>query len=121
MPSSLCKNSFKKEVLEANTLVLVHFWAPWCGLCRMIEPALNRFLQESGETVKLVGINADENLRLASSYRITNLPTVLLFKDGKLIYRFDQLHRRDELSELLREMLPSLQHADPEPLAKEAV
>jgi thioredoxin 1 len=78
-------------------------------------------LQESGETVKLVGINADENLRLASSYRITNLPTVLLFKDGKLLYRFDQLHRRDELSELLRKMLPSLQPADPESLTKGAV
>jgi thioredoxin 1 len=109
MPLSTCENSFKQEVLEADTLVLVHFWAPWCGLCRMIEPALNRFLQESGETVKLLGINADENLRLASSYRITNLPTVLLFKDGKLLYRFDQLHRRDELSDLLRDMLPSLQ------------
>jgi thioredoxin 1 len=109
MSLSTCENSFKQEVLEANTLVLVHFWAPWCGLCRMIEPALNRFLQESGETVKLLGINADENLRLASSYRITNLPTVLLFKDGKLLYRFDQLHRRDELSDLLRDMLPSLQ------------
>jgi thioredoxin 1 len=82
----------------------------------MIEPALKRFLQESGETVKLVGINADENLKLASSYRITNLPTVLLFKDGKLLYRFDQLHRREELSDLLREMLPSLQ-----PGSKEAV
>jgi thioredoxin 1 len=109
MPLSLCENSFEQEVLESKTLVLVHFWAPWCGLCRMIEPALNRFLQESGETVKLVGINADENLKLASSYRITNLPTVLLFKDGKLLYRFDQLHRREELSDLLREMLPSLQ------------
>jgi thioredoxin 1 len=116
MPLSLCENLFEQEVLESKTLVLVHFWAPWCGLCRMVEPALNRFLQESGETVKLVGINADDNLKLASSYRITNLPTVLLFKDGKLLYRFDQLHRREELNDLLREMLPSLQ-----PGSKEAI
>ena len=78
------EQAFKDEVLQSSTPVLVHFWAPWCGLCRMIDPILERARAEFGDNFKLVGVNADENLKLASSYRITNLPTVLLFQEGKL-------------------------------------
>ncbi|OUC14761.1 MAG: thiol reductase thioredoxin [Alkalinema sp. CACIAM 70d] len=105
MPSVINEQAFAQEVLQSSTPVLVHFWAPWCGVCRMIEPALERVRSEFGESLKLVGINADENLRLTSNYRITNLPTVLVFKEGRLLHRLEQLHRKDEVKSSLEKVL----------------
>ncbi|MEB3292033.1 MAG: thioredoxin domain-containing protein [Synechococcales bacterium] len=106
MPSLINDQKFTQEVLNSDAPVLVHFWAPWCGLCRLIEPALHHVLQESGSSLKLVGINADENLRLASSYHITNLPTVLLFQGGKVLDRIDTIpSQRDQLPNIFRDLL----------------
>ena len=106
MRSGISEQAFVSEVLESSTPVLVHFWAPWCGICQMIEPALTQLLAECGQSAKLVGINADENLKLASSYRITTLPTVLVFEGGKLLHRIDSFQRRDELRARLMAMMP---------------
>lgn len=105
MTSVVDEQAFSQEVLESSTPVLVHFWAPWCGVCRMIEPVLETFAKAAGAELKLVGVNADENLKLASDYRIKNLPTVMMFREGKVIYRLDQLDRRDLLP-LLKGLLP---------------
>ncbi|MBE9028976.1 thioredoxin family protein [filamentous cyanobacterium LEGE 11480] len=106
MTSVVDEQAFSREVLESSTPVLVHFWAPWCGVCRMIEPVLETLVRAPGAQLKLVGVNADENLKLASDYRITNLPTVMLIKEGKVLYRFDQLDRRDQILPLLKGLLP---------------
>jgi thioredoxin 1 len=108
MPSVINEQAFASEVLQSSTPVLVHFWAPWCGLCRMIEPMLNRVVSESCEQLKLVGINADENLRLASNYRITTLPTVMVFQEGRLLHRCDRFDRKEDLIPLLKTMVSSL-------------
>jgi thioredoxin 1 len=100
--------AFNAEVLQASTPVLVHFWAPWCGLCRMIDPVLERARSEFGDRFKLVGVNADENLLLASSYRITNLPTVLLFQEGKLLHRLEDLTRKEQVRDVLDDVLASV-------------
>jgi thioredoxin 1 len=105
LQSGISEQTFRTEVLESATPVLVHFWAPWCGICRLIEPSLNRLLTEWGGQLTLVGVNADENLRLASSYRITTLPTVLLFYGGKLVYRLDCYQKREELRAVLEEVM----------------
>ncbi|MBD2327460.1 thioredoxin domain-containing protein [Alkalinema sp. FACHB-956] len=105
MPSVINEQAFAQEVLQSSTPVLVHFWAPWCGVCRMIEPALERVRSEFGESLKLVGINADENLKLTSNYRITNLPTVLVFKEGRLLHRLEKLHRKDEVKSSLEKVI----------------
>ena len=102
------EQAFQDEVLQSSTPVLVHFWAPWCGLCRMIDPILERTRAEFGDTFKLVGVNADENLKLASSYRITNLPTVLLFQEGKLVHRLEDLNRKDQIRDVLDRVLSSV-------------
>jgi thioredoxin 1 len=99
---------FDQEVLASSAPVLVHFWAPWCGLCRMIEPTLQHFVRESSLHLKLVGINADDNLKLASAYQIRTLPTVLLFKEGKLLHRFDRFDRKDQILSMLQPLLPGL-------------
>jgi thioredoxin 1 len=104
MVLSVNERTFSQEVLESPTPVLVHFWAPWCGLCRLINPLLMGFRNEWGEQVKLVGINADENLKLANTYRLTTLPTLILFDEGKVVQRLDSFHGRDDLRKALEKM-----------------
>lgn len=111
MRSVIGEQVFSEEVLESSSPVLVHFWAPWCSVCRLIEPALAKLRSDSGDQVKLVGINADENLKLASSYRITTLPTVLLFQGGKLLHRLDSYQNREELRTVLQDVIPSQANA----------
>jgi thioredoxin 1 len=96
---------FSTEVLGSSTPVLVHFGAPWCGPCRMIEPLLKRFQLEWGKQFKLIGINADENLQLSSQYRITTLPTILCFEDGKVVYRMEGVYRRDDIWSELQKLM----------------
>jgi thioredoxin 1 len=108
MPSLTDEQAFKHEVLQSSLPVVVHFWAPWCGVCRMIEPTLQHLVRESNSCLKLVGVNADENLKLASAYKITNLPTVLLFKEGKLLHRLDRVDRKDQLLQTLQQIMPGL-------------
>ncbi len=106
MALAVDENNFSQEVLQSQTPVLVNFWAPWCGLCRVIGPLLNRLQADFPGQIKLVDINADENLRLANTYRLTNLPTLLLFDGGQVVHRLEDFRSRDEL----RDALMSLQH-----------
>lgn len=107
MVLSVSERTFTQEVLESPTLVMVHFWAPWCGLCRLINPLLMRFQSEWGDQVKLVSINADQNLKLASSYRLKTLPTIILFEGGKVVHRIEGFHGRDELRRALEKLMVS--------------
>lgn len=102
--SSISERAFTQEVLESPTPVLVHFWAPWCGLCRLINPLLMRHQAEWGEKFKVVGFNADASLKLANAYRLTTLPTLILFEEGKVRHRLDGFHGRDDLSLALEAM-----------------
>jgi len=88
--------TFRSEVLESSKPVLVSFWAPWCGICRFTQPILSDLQAEWGDQVKLVNINADENLTLASSYRLTTLPTLMLFEQGELLCRLEQFRGRED-------------------------
>ncbi len=88
--------TFRQEVIESAIPVLVGFWAPWCGVCRLVNPMLTEIQAEWGDQIKLVSINADENLQLASTHRITTLPTVLLFDRGTVLCRLDQFSGRDD-------------------------
>ncbi|PSB31911.1 thioredoxin family protein [Stenomitos frigidus] len=115
------EQTFVEEVLASPTPVVVHFGAPWCGPCKMIEPLLARFQAEWGKQFKLVGINADENLKLSSRYRITTLPTILLFEGGEVLHRLEGFHRRDDLwAELQRVLVnPSSSKIQPETISSE--
>lgn len=102
---SVSGRTFTQEVLEASTLVLVDFWAPWCGLCRIIHPLLQEFQPEWTEPVKLVRVNADDNLKLVNTYRIKSLPTLLLFEEGQVILRLESFHGRDDLRMALNKLM----------------
>ncbi len=102
--SSIGEQAFTQEVLESSTPVLVHFWAPWCGLCRLINPLLMRFQAEWGGELKIVGFNADQSLKLASTYRLTTLPTLILFEGGLVRHRLEGFRGRDDLRLALEEL-----------------
>jgi thioredoxin 1 len=97
MSISVNETTFESVVLGSDLPVLVHFWAPWCGLCKMITPLLNRFQTEWKDHVRLVDINADESLRLASAYRLTTLPTLLFIYQGQVCNRLDTFSGKDDL------------------------
>lgn len=78
--------TFKQEVLEATTTVLVDFWAPWCGPCRMMAPVLESIAPKVSP-VKVLKVNTDENQALATKYDIQGIPCLILFKDGKEVER----------------------------------
>ena len=77
-------NNFQKNVLEETKVVVVDFWAQWCGPCRKLTPLLEQIQNEFGEVVKIYKIDADKNINSAKEYGISSLPSVLIFKDGEV-------------------------------------
>jgi thioredoxin 1 len=107
MALSLNERTFRQDVLESSIPVLVDFSAPWCGLCRIIQPLLREFQVDWNGQVKLVRVNADENLKLANTYRIKSLPTLLLFEGGQVIQRLDNFNGRDDVRMALKKLMVS--------------
>jgi thioredoxin 1 len=76
--------SFEADVINSSTPVVVDFWAEWCGPCKMIGPSLEEIAKELGPKAKIVKINIDENPGSPSKYGVRGIPTLMVFKDGKL-------------------------------------
>ena len=76
--------NFKSEVLESDKKVLVDFWAPWCGPCRMVSPIVDEIANES-DAVKVAKINIDEQPQLASQYGVMSIPTLMVFENGDVV------------------------------------
>ena len=81
---TLTKENFDKEVLESKIPVLVDFWATWCGPCRMLAPIIAEIAEENAGKIKVCKVDVDEQPDLASRFRISSIPTLLVFKDGKM-------------------------------------
>jgi len=78
-------DSFEAEVIESKLPVLVDFWAEWCAPCTMVAPILKDIAEDYAGKVKVAKVDIDDNEKLAAKYGITSIPTILLFKDGKMV------------------------------------
>jgi thioredoxin 1 len=77
-------NNFQAEVVESDVPVLVDFWAPWCGPCRLVSPVIEEIAAERGEALKVVKVNIDENQETAIKFNVMSIPTLMLFKHGEV-------------------------------------
>ena len=82
LPTPVTDQDFDQEVLEADTVVLVDFWAEWCGPCKMVAPVLDDLSQEYDGKIKFTKVDVDENPETAMKYGIRSIPTLLVFKGG---------------------------------------
>ncbi len=98
---NLTKENFEAEVLKSEKLVLVDFWATWCGPCKMLAPVLSEFAEENEEKVKVGKVNVDEQRELATKYQISSIPTLVLFKDGSVINNIVGFCSKTELEKLI--------------------
>lgn len=96
---------FKKEVIESKQPVLVDFWAPWCGPCRMISPIIDEISKEYEGKVKVVKMNTDENPETPSEYQISAIPTLLFFKSGKVVKEIVGVVPKEEIKKVLDELI----------------
>lgn len=102
-PEVITDQTFEREVLQARGQpVLVDCWAPWCGPCRAIAPVMDQLAAESQGQYRITKLNVDENPQIASHFQIASIPTMLIFKDGKLIDRLIGAQPKQAIAERLR-------------------
>lgn len=101
----LDEQAFKSEIENNDDLVLVDFWAPWCGPCKMISPIIEELAKEKGENVKFVKINIENNNTVANEYKIMSIPTIILFKQGKPVDKLVGVRTKLELENLIEKNL----------------
>ena len=97
--------SFKSEVTDSPLPVLVDFWAPWCGPCKMIAPVLEEIAQEYEAKAKIVKINVDDNQNTAAQFGVRSIPTLILFKNGNEVEKIIGVQGKDKLTALIDSVL----------------
>ena len=83
---NITKHSFDREVIRSSQKVLLDFWAPWCGPCRMVGPIVDEIARERPD-IKVCKVNVDEEMELAKQYRIFSIPTLMVLEDGQIAHK----------------------------------
>jgi thioredoxin 1 len=100
----LTDSNFKTEVLESSIPVLVDFWAPWCGPCRMLAPTIEELSREYAGKIKVCKLNTDESPETAMGFNISSIPTVLVFKGGQVVDRLVGLNPKKKFQDMLNQV-----------------
>ena len=105
MPAEVSDGDFAQEVIKSDIPVLVDFWAPWCGPCKMVAPIVEELAKEFSGRVKFAKINVDENPVTPPAYGIRAIPTLILFKGGEVVEKIVGLLPKDQLKAKLEKVV----------------
>ncbi len=100
-PVEINEAKFEESVIKANKPVLVDFWAPWCGPCRMVAPVVDELATEYDGKVDFVKVNVDDNPKIASQYGVMSIPTLIVFKEGAPVTNIVGFRPKPELKKSL--------------------
>ena len=102
MSIAVTKANFEQEVLQSDLPVLVDFWAYWCGPCMAQTPSLNEIIMERPNQMKICKVNIDEEFQLVGDYQIFSIPTLLFFRNGKLLKKLVGVQSKETILDLLK-------------------
>lgn len=98
---NLTNENFEKEVISSKKTILVDFWASWCGPCQMIVPIVEEISNELSERIEVGKLNVDEQPEIAIKYDVMSIPTLILFKDGKVVNTIIGYHSKEEILDFI--------------------